>query len=354
MMSHREDLIREYANKSDAGALACNRDQREEWKKKRREENEKFSSYKVIIAPHSASFKADRGNGFFTFHGKCPRAVFLDEIEAVGDETEDGISLRRMEFGRMSEEREHAYESKSGILTYSNIRVSKEVTKDILLSCEIDSIVNILSKKVIIEHKTYDGYYAKKTIQGNKSTVPMPKMEHLAQVMLYLAIAPNIDSEIKEAIIHYRTRAELYPTYHFIELNEIKNNEGDIIDALPIINGVEHNLVSVRTLMTNAVSLANHIMQKKIPPRGPEYCYSEDKIRYLLEMGDISKKQYKEWQDSGARVGDWNCNKKYCPYYSACIGSNPEIRLPTDEEVMKSINQSKIVKSDDTELSMWQ
>jgi hypothetical protein len=350
-MNYKE-LADAYLTKVDQGAKACNQEDSIEFRRKRAELIKYYEKYKVVLAPHSASFYVDVGGGFKEFYGECQRKAFLDyhKSNIIYDET--GIAIRRMTFGKLAEEQEHKYEEKAGILVASNFRMSKEITPEVILSCEVDSVVKLETETVLIEHKSYDGYQAKKEVQGSKDTPGMPKYEHIAQGMFYLAITPDHYSDVSKLLYHYRTRAELYPTIHVMELDLIKNDKGVIIDGYPIINGTKYTFTSLRQLLLRGVELTNFIIKKKLPPREPEYCYSEEKIRHLFSLGSISKTKFADWQ-KGERIGDWQCDAKYCPFFRACRGDRPGMNEPNDDEVLSNVNTKTVLKSDDLDTSLW-
>jgi hypothetical protein len=297
---------------------------------------------KMIISPSRSSFQLDMGGGVNTFVGKCQRQAYLESKEATITNKGNTAGLRRMKYGKIYEEQEHEYEQSGGILIDSNMRMEKKISDKISISGELDTLANLDGHKWIVEIKSYDGYYAKKQIQGNKSRAGMPKYDHIAQNMHYLAMIKEHPehSDTEGVLFHYRTRADLVPTYHTLELDEVKDPEGKIIDAYPIINGTPYKFVSLRDLLTRGISLANHIMEDKLPPRDPEYQYSDEKIKYLLGIDEIAKSKYKEWQEGKSNIGDWQCSRLYCPYFKLCRGVTPdnEATAPSDEDIMKTMN----------------
>jgi hypothetical protein len=346
-----KDLAEEYLNKADEGAKKIHNEDSIAFRKKRADLIQSYEKYKVVLAPHSASFFVDIGNGFTKFYGECQRKAFLEYHKSGFDTEESGIAIRRMCFGKLAEEQEHVYEEKAGILKASNFRMSKEITPDVILSCEVDSVVTVGSETCIIEHKSYDGYQAMKDIQGSKDNPGLPKYEHIAQGMFYLAITPDHYTDIKRLLYHYRTRSTLYPTIHVMELDVILDDNKKIVDAYPIINGTKYTFVSLRQLLLRGVTLANYIMKKKLPPREPDYCYSEEKVRHNFSIGEISKSKFAEWQ-KGERIGDWQCDPRYCPVFKACRGDKPGMNEPTDDEVIANVNTVKVLKSDDLDSAM--
>jgi hypothetical protein len=226
-----------------------------------------------------------------------------------------------------------------------------EVSETVMISGELDTLANLAGHKFIVELKSYDGYYAKKQVQGNKSREGMPKPDHVAQNMFYLSMLEEDKkhSDAEGVLFHYRTRADLYPTYHVMTLDKIQDSSGNTIDSYPVINGKRREFISMRGLLVNGLELANYIESNQLPPRKPEYQYSEEKIRYLLAMDEIAKSKYKDWQEGKCNVGDWQCNPKYCKFFNLCRGQTPwdKNTLPSDDQIMTEMHKTVLDNSND-------
>lgn len=329
-----------YLNAVNRGCEIDFEEKVEEYKEKRRKSLEKDSV--VIISPSRSSFFRDVGGETFILEGKCQRQAFFDYKLATETNKSDHISYRRMRYGQIYEEQEHVYETRAGILLESNYRMEKKVSDKVSISGELDSLVNLDGKKYIVEHKSYDGYYAERAIKGNTTIVGMPKFDHIAQNMFYLAMLKE-DPKHKDVVatlFHYRTRGSLEATIHLLELAEVRDKEGNLVDARPIINGVEYNFITLKQLITRGIKLANHIMNNTLPDREPEYEYDEDKIRYLFSINEVSKTQFQKWEKGQARIGSWQCNRIYCSYFDRCMGATPGSvdSRPSDEHILKTMH----------------
>lgn len=327
-----------YDDAVDAGCRIINKEAMAEYNLKR-EENLKNSSIKYIISPSRASFFRDLGGDMKAFCGKCQRQSFLDEYGATVTNMPSAVSLRRMKYGQIYETQEHLYEEAGGILIAKNLRLLKQVSDDTAISGELDTLANLNGHKYIVEIKSYDGYFAVNHIQGTKTTPGMPKYEHIAQNMFYLAMLREQPEhkDTEGTIFHYRTRGDLVATYHVMDLETVTDSSGKVVDAYPIINGCTHRIISLRDLITRGIYLANYIKNGTLPPREPDYRYTDDKIKYLVELGDISKNMYTKWQQGKQQLGDWQCSKSYCPYFNLCMGRSPDNpdTWPSDKQVLE-------------------
>ncbi len=346
-MSEIFDPAKIYLNSINRGCELDSEEQEEVYKNKRKESLQENSV--VVISPSRSSFFRDTGAGFSLLEGKCQRQAFLDYKLATVTNKSDHISYRRMRYGQIYEAQEHVYEKKAGILIESNYRMEKKISDKVSISGELDSIVNLEGRKFIVEHKSYDGYYAEKQIKGSSTTNGMPKYDHIAQNMFYLAMLKEDPKhqDVEATLFHYRTRGSLEPTIHVLQLAETRNSEGKIVDAYPIINGTEYHFVSLKELITRGIILANHILNNTLPPREPDYEYSEDKIRYLLSISEISKTKFQEWEKGKTKLGSWQCSRIYCSYFDRCMGHTPNNKAswPCDEDILKDMYKETVDKT---------
>lgn len=353
------DPGKDYAQQIDKGAVKDFEDQSDDYQAKRDESIAGKKEYKVIISPSRASFFLDLGSNVKILQGECHRHAFLNKKGFPITNRPDPKSIRKMRFGREFERVEHIYEEKAGIMEKHNFRMNKEITPNVLLSCEVDSIVRLSDNKLyIIEDKSYDGYYAIRHVCGNKSRRGMPKYDHIAQSMYYLAIATDFldKNEFSETtIFHYRIRSNMDPKFHILQLDKVLDVEGNVIDAYPLINGTKYEIVSLKELFSRSIILSDFIINNKLPPRDATHSYSEDQIRYMLSIDEVAKSAYKAWQEEGKTIGDWQCSPYYCRYFHICMGDRPkEIdTLPSDDEVMSKLGQHTIDTSTDIDSSMW-
>lgn len=347
-----QELCQAYLNAIDHGARQDYEDQSEIYKIKREESiaNSHATAYDVIISPSRASYFRELTDTISLFTGECTRHAFFAKHNFPVTNHPPANNIRKMRYGQIFEAQEHIYEKKGGILLHKNYRMQKKVSENIIISGEADTVAEIEGIKFIAEIKSYDGYYAIKHIKGTAKVAGMPKYDHVAQNMFYLAMIRDYIPEIKYTVFHYRVRSDMSPTVHLLSLEEEYDKQGNVIDAYPIINGYRYAFVSLRTLISRSITLAECIRNKKLPPRDPDFSYSEEKIRYLLETGNISKTAYKEWQDGKHPLGDWNCSRYYCRYFDLCMGQTPSIKesLPSNNDIMNRLEVYEIDKNTDT------
>ena len=211
----------EYSALIDKGAAMAFEAGQDDYKTRREESISTDKKYPVIMSPSRASFFLDYGDGLTVFQGECHRNAFLSMMKFPATNLPSIPSIRKMRFGQLFVAEEHRYEEKAGILVKKNYRMNKEITPNLLLSAEVDSIVKLGGKHYIAEIKSFDGYWAKRHVEGNKSRVGMPKYDHVAQNMLYLAIIVDTFPEVDSTIFHYRTRSEMFGTFHILELDKV-------------------------------------------------------------------------------------------------------------------------------------
>ena len=348
-------ILKRYEELLDIGVKKDFQDQLQEYQNKRSQSQGDGKDNVIIISPSKASFHLNMGSNICVFKGECHRKAFMASAGFSCTNETDCLSIRRMRYGQVYETQEHEYETKAGLLIEKNLRVNKHVTPDVMISGEVDSIVEVDGKKYICEIKSYDGYWAAKMIQGNKTTKGSPKYEHIIQNMFYLMLIKDKYPEIDSTIFHYRTRGDLVGTFHLLTLEYQYDSNGTVLDAYPVINGCRFTYTSLRELITRGVTLSNYIKNNVLPPRDPEYMYSDEKIAHLLSLGEVSKSKYKEWEAGETIIGDWQCFNAYCPYHNLCLGQTPKDRdsWPSDEEIMSKLHLNPLDKNLDSDTMIW-
>ncbi len=250
------------------------------------------------------------GNPFV--HGKCMRACFygIKQYKITNHMTPN--QMRKIETGRIIEQQEHEYARDAGILVDHNIKKKKQYGT-IWISSEIDALYKDDENDIIIDIKSYYGYLAKRDLEGNMRNIGRPKLDHVLQLMLYLDIFDNVPY----SKLRYIDRGDMNIVEHRVELKPYRIKQGDqyIEDNIAVINGESDINISVSRIIQRYNQLDQYMKSDTLPPRDYRPVYSKDHIKYLDQLGKLSKTA-KLRAKSGKSLCDWRCS--YCTFRNQC------------------------------------
>ena len=250
------------------------------------------------------------GNPFV--QGKCLRACFygINQYKVTNHMTPN--QMRKIETGRIIEQQEHEYARAAGILVGHNIKNKKQYGP-IWISSEIDALYKDDESDVIIDIKSYYGYLAKKDLEGNMRKIGRPKLDHVLQMMLYL----DIFDSVPYAKLRYIDRGDMNIVEHRVELKpyRVKQNNQYVEDKITAINGESDMNISISRIMERYGRLDQYVESTTLPPRDYLPVYSANHIKYLDQLGKLSKTA-KARAKSGQPLCDWRCS--YCTFRNQC------------------------------------
>jgi len=250
------------------------------------------------------------GNPFV--HGKCLRACFygIKQYEVTNHMTPN--QMRKIETGRIIEQQEHDYAREADILINHNIKKKKQYGV-IWISAEIDALYKDEKNEIIIDIKSYYGYLAKKDLEGNMRNIGRPKLDHVLQLMLYL----DVFDTGPYSKIRYIDRGDMNIVEHRIELKSyrVRQDNQYVDDRIAVINGESDTNVSISRIIQRYNQLDQNVESNTLPARDYQPVYSVNHIKYLDQLGKLSKTA-KLRAKSGKALCDWRCS--YCNFKNQC------------------------------------
>jgi hypothetical protein len=310
-----------------------------------------------MFRPSEASVTIQTQAGPLT-RGACKRRTWF---RLKGINVTEGESLphqiQRMNVGKEVENSIIEVCKREGL--YAASSVPFRVTMDgIPIAGEIDAILRTEpcgGQKYIVEVKSIYGYYAQKTIfgkfLGNNREVGEPKDSYIMQIALYLnyfsRLSKNDPSYIPYGAIFICDRGDghfgVFDVWLEEELKVIGDDE--VIPCHKIYYSSDVMKVP-RTLVPYTVEdiLAGYrIVQKALPGNEPpprDFCkeYTKDQVIAYHNAGKIADSAFTKWMSSHGprgkgkeKLGDWNCQRSYCPWSSYCWPGNEEDKEQLDE-----------------------
>jgi hypothetical protein len=220
------------------------------------------------------------------------------------------------------------------------------VTMDgIPIAGELDAILRTEPCKginYIAEVKSIYGYYAQKLVFGkfigNGRDVGAPKDSYIMQIALYLnhfSRLPKDDpSYLPFGAIIVCDRGDghfgVFDIWLEEELKIIGEDEvvprHQIYYASPRM-GVPRTKVpyTVEDILSGYRLVKNLLNGDEPPARDFVREYTEEQVENQHNAGNVSDSAYKKWKSSHGprgkgkeKLGDWHCNKLYCPWSSYC------------------------------------
>jgi hypothetical protein len=194
----------------------------------------------------------------------------------------------------------------------------KFYSKKYNISGEIDALIQRPDNdhKVIVELKTFDGYFASKNIMGcwdsrgkGRSWIKgQPKDEHLLQAFLYDVL--NNDNTIDFVKLMYLARDTVVRTEFDVSHTTVDNT------LYPVVDGQVRKDIN-GSKMLERYELYNLIVsQDTLPDRDYSLTYEPQDIEKRYKAGLIFKTSYEKHRNNGENIGDYECS--YCPYKSHC------------------------------------
>jgi len=338
-MNHTETKIKHIKAIHD-GIIIWDKFEYGEFRKRVLEEEGEKREGVAYVSPSSASVMIPGPGEFSRLEGSCRRSVWLKKMGFEVTDPPNAAGRRKMAMGKAIEAQEHEYSHHAGILVNKNVRLTHMLTPTCILKMEVDSVLKDGDDKYINEIKSFYGYWAKKQVFGTKTNPGgRPKIGHLMQALIYLQVLREKDTTIKYALLHYIDRSDAEEGTFIIELEEVKDDDGKVINGYPIIDGQTYKDVSLRDIYSRYLELGEHMVNKTIPPRDADPCWSEAKIQAMRNAEFMTKKAFTDWQNNKLSPKDWQCG--YCDHKALCLGRSGKEPYPSDEEIMKTFPRKK-------------
>jgi len=352
-----QQIISNFRNAIEGGAVKFDKEETDNHHSRR--DSEGYTPGIVRTSPSSIGINVTLPGGHSRLVGRCARAHWFRHNGAVVTDPPTISSLRRMHYGKVIEQQEHKYADAAGLTIEHNMRMKIPLIGNnisIILAGEVDSILRdpITTEKFIYECKSFYGYESRKTLFGTNyvrkpNTKGRPKLEHLLQVVQYLAMLSELNiNDISYVYLFYVDRTDCHDASHIVELSEDKDN-----NAIPIVNNEPFLELNLKAILTRHMRLCSFMKDNKIPPRDSNYIWNDEKIRDLHESNQISSKAFREWQTHGKPIGDYQC--RYCNYQHLCLGRFPNNKAtwPTDDIIIRNMNDKTLLPSSDKHTNDW-
>ena len=200
------------------------------------------------------------------------------------------------------------------------------------ISGEVDLVIRDpedISKKVIVEIKTWYGYEATKEICGSTKTSPSPKDSNLLQAFLYLG---QFVGQIEKVVLLYKSRENDSRNQFDIEMVEIGGLHYPKIttfwDKGPYADKVYSYIdkrITLEGIYNRYEILMERLQSGTIPPGDFRHSYTDEEIINRFDNGLVSKTAYEKWtkDKNNFALGHWKC-RLYCPYRSMCLEQKKE------------------------------
>jgi len=279
--------------------------------------------------------------------GGCARKTWL-RLKGVKP-TNSGIlghQMQRMNVGKEVENSVIEDCKKSGLYVANNVVFRVEMD-GVPIAGEIDAVLRTApcsGEKYCMECKSVYGYYAQKEIFGKFLKMGKepgkPKDSHLMQLALYL----NHYSRLPKDDPGYLAFGALFicdrGDGHFgvfdvwLEPDTMILGEGEEITTHRIFYSSEVLGVlrtacpwTVEDILSRYRGVQDLLSGDAPPPKDFLREYNAEQIEQRHEIGMISDSAYKKWKSSHGprgkgkeKLGDWNCQRLYCPYSDFCWG----------------------------------
>lgn len=209
----------------------------------------------------------------------------------------------------------------AGVYLGSNLKFAD---LDRYISGEVDIVVEdpVTNETVIVEVKTFYGYNAKKKICGNTKVKPSPKEPHILQAFLYL---DQFKDQVNKVVLLYFARDDHSRQQFVLTREKIGDKTYPKIET--IHRGQSYSYVDKRITMEGIYErydeLMEHLKGAKLPKPDFEHEFSDQKIKQLHELGEISKTAYENWEKGLETPGYFMC-KNYCDYRDMCRAQKEE------------------------------
>ena len=297
-----------------------------------------------MFRPSEASVTIQTPHGPMT-RGSCKRRTWfrLKGIEKVEGESLPH-QIQRMNVGKQVENSIIESCKREGLYVDNNVPF-RVVMDGIPIAGELDAILRTEpcgGERFICEIKSMYGYYAQKAIFGkfigNGREVGEPKDSYIMQIALYLnhfSRLPKDDpSHIPFGAIFVCDRGDGHFGVFDIWLEEEIKIIGDD-EEIPCHKiyyqseamGIPRTLVPYTTedILAGYRIVQNALDGDVPPPKDYVREYSRDQVELYHSIGKISDSAYKKWMSSHSprgkgkeTLGDWNCQRMYCPWSSVC------------------------------------
>ena len=256
-----------------------------------------------------------------TVLGCCMRQAYFRCMGAEGEPT-SVYSQGIFELGKAVEKMLVEDWKKMGIYVAESIRFQNPRYN---LSGELDAVIRDpeTGELVGVEVKSYYGYNAEKTVEGNRSVRGRPKTQHLLQTLVY---AWEFRRQLGYFKIFYKNRGNGEKRSFDVRIVPDTLDDGSIVHWTKLDN----EIISAYTVddIYNRYSLLHEHITNCVPPE-PEFemLYSNERVEREFQDGNISKSKYEKFKKVSKRdgsvkyvererPGDWQCS--YCSYKDLC------------------------------------
>ncbi|RLF68145.1 MAG: hypothetical protein DRN26_00305 [Thermoplasmata archaeon] len=267
-------------------------------------------------APHSfypseASVVIQDENGQKKVLGGCIRAAYF-RCTSQDRRKRDDRSQTIAELGKAAEDMLVEDWKRMGIFVDRAVRFEN---RDFNIRGEIDVVLREPDTGTLfgVECKSIYGYRADAEVFGNSRRIGRPKVNHLLQTLVYTS---EFMSRLAYFKMYYIDRGDGQEGQFDISV-QTTEEDGKTV-KVGLIDGEEIKLFTVDDIYGRFTELKQYLDKNITPAPDYELYYSDGKIEFLHQTGEISKSKYEKFRKKGEseRPGDWQC--RYCNYKDIC------------------------------------
>lgn len=188
------------------------------------------------------------------------------------------------------------------------------------VSGEIDVILDVPDTetnelvRMNVECKSCSGYYINKEVFGyssgrgkNRTYIPgKPKDKHLMQSALYADVTR--DKGHVGTLIIYFSRDEARMTQFLVTVDQ---------DGVIYIDGRKEERFTIQNIYESYDELQDFLNKRELPPKDYKPFYTDNQVKDLYGMKEISKTVYEKHLDKKQEYRDKEC--EYCSYRDKCL-----------------------------------
>lgn len=252
--------------------------------------------------------------------GKCMRAVFYRAMGVPEDDGKGGQSTNLMmkaHLGRAAEGQTTNRWKEMGIWAGNSI---KFYNRQYVVSGELDTILNLDGKKILVEQKSFYGFNASREICGAKRPpIPgCPKWGHFLQSCVY---ADEYQDKVDECRLYYLERGDGHRVEFLVGVDRATGRPYWQQIPGPYWNMYSDKRVLAPFTMDDIYArfkqLIKYIRLEQVPPRDFKHTWDKATIQWMYDHDEISQSKYKDYMSGKKQAGNWEC--AYCSRASKCL-----------------------------------
>lgn len=270
------------------------------------------------LYPTEASVQWRTASGLLVTEGGCNRAIWYRLKKYTEVKERDPRFFWIWSCGRWWEERGTEVLKHKDLLLAASIKFkwTPPAAGCLTVSGEMDNVVKGNLKedgeheKIVIDFKSAGGsYYTRKTLIGNKSTKPFPKVSNLLQLMVYMAADPSFDY----GKLVYLLRDDMSRTEFNIKMRTDPVRK--ITHA--VVNNGNYFKYNLEELIERYRLVSAYYHNNELPPQDYSWEYSDEEAEMMFDAGLLSKTAFQKHTAKKAdKAGHMMC--RFCSFRVQC------------------------------------